>query len=463
MLYFPFPRTLSLYPVALQQALQQGLFQLYDTDYSLAKDPEAWDKMQRDCVTAHAMQMRQHLVAGKTWTENPTGKTDAAKKLSSWVDDALRLHLRCFSAIRYLLSGAVFRGSEYARIYGRRTPCELGGIQGNFWVPTELRHMRKERIRRVVKAGKVELEQWPIVPGEARFWEPVAHPEWLVCHRYNDDESSLGYGRGLAGAVYEYLRAKLAFLQYALAAGARYGPGFLAYAMDTTAAQKGKTAQQVADEALATIRKCAQDGFFAHDVRDKLNVIEGSGTGWQMLSQMLNYLDNGIRTLILGANLPTQATTGGSYAMAEVQENSTEALVQYDREILGETFDASLGAFLLRVNRAELHRVGLDRAPAPRFCLIDEKRADPEKAAQVAATALAAGIPLPRAEVYEKLGYSIPGPETEVISPRMAELEAMPSGSMPGIPGMPGAPPNGKLPADLPVFPSRAAVLASGV
>ena len=417
----------TTYPVALAAAYASGAWWLYDPDYALSKDPEFYEKSQRDPVVAHAMQMRRHIVAGRSWNMVAGGARPEDKMLAALVEDLMKRRFRLFTAARYQLASAVFRGSAWGRIYGRRERFAAGGRKPqNWWVPTTIDAVDKRRVRRRVEGGKVILDVWPVALSggpvmQAFQWEPVQHSEWMVFHSYNDDESSLGYGRGLSEALYEYMRAKAALLTYMLQACERFGPGILKFKMDTQASNLGgKTQEQAANDAIAVLRKMRAEGIIALDARDEAEIMEGSSTGWGMITQALAYLDNAIRTLLLGANLPTQATSGGSYAMAEVQENSTEALVQYDREILAESIDRDLVGLIMRVNAPQIAAVGLAGAERPKFAILDEKRADPEVAARVAQTLLAAGIPLRKDEVYERVGYSVPGPEDEVIDPRAA-------------------------------------------
>jgi phage gp29-like protein len=139
---------------------------------------------------------------------------------------------------------------------------------------------------------------------------------------------------------------------------------------------------------------------------------------------MLAYLDSAIRCLALGSNLPTAATTGGSLALAQVQENTTEALIAFDRLLLAETINRDLIGAILRYNAPQIRAAGLGSARAPKFTIRAEKQENPGINAPVAAAALGAGIPLRKDEVYAKLGYTVPGPADDVIAPRQATTAA---------------------------------------
>ena len=133
-----------------------------------------------------------------------------------------------------------------------------------------------------------------------------------------------------------------------------------------------------------------------------------------------------IFTLVIGANLTTAADKGGSYALAEVQENSTEARVTFDRESLEETYTDTLVAAIWYHNWPLMSELGIHDA-APMFNIKQEKPQDPLQRAQVIQTMSGTGLRIAAQDAYEQVGLRAPKPGEEVLEPP-APAPAFPGG-----------------------------------
>lgn len=418
-LFFPRPSGADQYPQALSAALQPGT-RIFDPDHAMASDAEVYEKLERDAVIADAISKRKHFVAGRDWSVDAGGPTDADKTLARVVEDIL-LDLEGFAQARLILAKAVFLGSAYAAIYGDRYPSVAGGIGAAWWRPTALVDIDKRRFRRVMgpqpqdgSVPEIGLELYSVAH---RAWEPVEHPEHYVKHVYNSEESTLGHGRGLVSALYFYAKCKTKTLGEGMNAVERWAQGLLTIGIDSEAAPATGTMADVVTDYLNKFEKMRARNIMVHDKRDEILHHDGPGQGWQLCTEMLAYLDSAIRCLCLGSNLPTAATTSGSLAMAQVQENTTEALIQFDRLLLAETINRDLIGAILRYNGPQIRAAGLAGAHPPKFSIREDKQENTQVNAAVAAQALAAGIPLRRDEVYARIGYTAPGPEDDVIVP----------------------------------------------
>ena len=166
--------------------------------------------------------------------------------------------------------------------------------------------------------------------------------------------------------------------------------------------------------------------MLVHDKADSIEVITAGGEGWQLLAGIRDELRSTIYTLIMGANLTTSANKGGSYALAEVQENSTEALIQYDREVLEETLTDDLLGCVWSMNHPNLVELGINDEK-PRFSVANEKREDPKMRADVASVLNSMGVELSLQDVLEQTGFRKPEPGEEII--QKAAPPASPLGS----------------------------------
>lgn len=455
----------DLYPYAISTRYQEGL-RLWDVDYGLIQDPEVYDKVRRDAVVSHAMQFRQHLVAGPAYNVQPGGSQDVDKRAAAIIEDILD-RIPSFATARFLLSKAVFKGRTYARMYGARKQFPAGQQAAqNWWVPSRLKDVDKRRVRFMVggeeailmrrtasgvfekpetvpsQAKRVVAEMWSVQRG---IWEKIEHPDWLMKHVYNDEESALGHGRGLMEPLYFYFRAKTKAMEEGLQALEKWAQGMTIVGIDPGAAPSGTSLSQLAQAYVDEFEKMRARHTLAHSKNDEVTVMPGPGQGWQIITEMINYFDNKITTLILGANLPTTATSGGSYALAEIQENSTDALIKYDQCILDETITRDLIGLIWRVNRPQFAALGLADAAMPEYVTTNEKHADPEQASRVLATLLGAGMAVREDEAYKNVGYTPPGPGDKVIRGQVP-------GGLPPMPGLdlppePDGAPEPKAPA----------------
>ncbi|HBY62778.1 MAG TPA: hypothetical protein DEH78_23385, partial [Solibacterales bacterium] len=366
-----------------------------------------------------------------------------ASKISAQVMEELLAFVDNFDSARFNLADAIFRGSTYGYIEGERRVLSLyDGIPRFWWVPTAIRDLTKFRIRQVPKlegegknrSVRVDLELWSVARED---WEPLREENRraIIQHLYNDTEERLGYGHGLVDQMYHYWRAKEIVLTENLAAVERFAQGLLIAKIDSarlTETGNPNTAQ--VENFIAALEKHKARHILAVDKDDEVEMISPSGEGHQLFESMRNYLDNALRTLIIGANLTSSANEGGSYALADVQADSTQHLINYDRRILGQSLTRSLVKLVWDLNAENFRQLGLGDALPPRFTIVDEKIPDSKKEAEITQILLAAGVKQKADEVYELCGRTQPGPGDEVIEPTPAPSPFGPPGTDFGAP-----------------------------
>jgi phage gp29-like protein len=423
----------------LSQAIRGMGSWIHDPSFSLGTDDMIYEKVRRDAVTQQAMTFRKHLITGRRVVVEPASD-DKGSKLAAAVVEELLDQVGMFSDARFNLSEAVFRGSTYAFIEGEFVEgmSIAGQAPMTWWVPRRLVDVDRRRFRlRPVQDPNNPNEikvVWFLWSVSRQTWEPLEHPEWFVKHTYQRTEDTLHYGRGLLDSLHFYQASKMRVLQEGLAACERFGQGMIVAKLDSME-RPGQTPDgtdntSYAQEYLRVIDKMRARNTLVHAKEDDLQLLTGFGEGWQLIKELLAHLDNAIRTLILGANLPTSATSGGSFALAEIQENSTEALVQFDRELLSETLTRDLIGLVWSLNAENFRRMGagMGGVRMPVLRIKQEKREDPQINASVISAALAAGIPLRRDEVYDKLGFTQPQEEDEVIAAPQPDASGLPLG-----------------------------------
>ncbi len=420
----------DLYNQELSDSIR-GTFRILDPSYALGQDTAVYLKLMRDPVVAHALRFRKHLVAGPEWRIEPASDSEVDEAAAGTVEELVG-NIRGFTDSRICLSESIFRGSAYARIMGRRRFATVNG-RGPFfwWIPDRLIDVDRRRFQLVRARDGVLV--WEFYSAARRVWEPLERPELFVRSVFDLTEDSLGYGKGLVDTLYYYASLKTRLVQDGARAAERFGQGFIKVAIENLRKEgrpPGRDADKTAKDWLDAIDRAAARNGFAHDKRDEVDILQGIGEGWQLIKELLGYLDNAIVTAVLGATLPTLESGGGSFAMARVQENSTEALVQADRKRLGEDLTRDLVGLVWRMNRMQFVDAGLSEARMPKLTIVQQKREDPAVLSQVIATLLQAGIPLKREEVYSKTGFSVPLERDETIEglPPGAAGQAPPTG-----------------------------------
>jgi hypothetical protein len=420
----------QIYGRQLHSLLESG--RLYDQSITLERDPDSYGKMFLDADIAHLKQIRKHMVAGSRYQIEAASARKEDVRAATIIHKVIEIGLgQRFVEGRFNLAEGVFRGSAYARMNGRlhwTNNLDDTKIPRQIWIPTELVDVDRRRFDKVshhLDYGKpteryeIEWRMFDEVHNDWRQWE---HPEWYVKHVYNADEASLGYGQGLCDAMYFYWRAKEILLKSGLQGAERWALGFMVASVDNArSASSGKTNQAIVNSFMAELTKQRSQHFFVKDKLDELEVLPGPGQGWEIVKFMLEYCDSKLRQLCLGANLPTSATKGGSYALGEIQQNTTDVLVKYDRRLLAETLTRDLVTFVWNVNRAVFADMGLGNAEMPRFVILDEKINDPKLQAEINEILLRSGFRLKADEAYEMVERTQPGPDDDVIEPMSAQ------------------------------------------
>lgn len=423
----------DLYVRALSSAWRNTV-ELHDPSVWLTRDPEAEEKMLRDPDIAHAIGYRRTLIAGRQWGVVPRREAPRAPVAVLVATEALE-QIHHFTAARFALARSFFSGARFARIHGGPKKLRIGdGKLRTWWMPQRLEDVDK-RVYRIVPTREDEQiqahwERWSIK--EQKF-VPLTLNEsrTTIKHVYNDDQGHLGYGLALREALGWVWYAKSNIAQETLQAIERYAGGLLHIRINGARdAATGLPNETLINAWRDLAEKLRGRHVLVSDKEDEVEVIQGNAGGSEVLDNMRAEMRSTIFTLVLGANLTTSADKGGSFALADVQENSTEALVQYDREILEETLTEDLLGCIWSMNYPNLAELGIVD-DMPRFSITQEKREDPVQRGNVAQTLNGIGVSLALDEVLEQTGFRKPEPGEDVIS------GAKPAPAVPVGAGMP--------------------------
>lgn len=421
----------DLYNHALSSAYNMW-GRLYNPDYSLSRDPEIWEKIRRDATIAQAIDTRLHMVAGRTWHCEPGAMEEVDKGAASICDELLR-HLKDFTESRLQLATACFRARSYAFIEGKVETRTFGDGQARqWWVPTRLRDIDPRRVdyepvryydEDGVERVRVKQQLWSVMREQ---YEPITpeNQRRFIRVIYRNEEARLGYGRGLLDSIYFLWWMKSVVLKEGLQGLERWSQGILIGKVDANReGSTGKTSEAIRDELFESLRDMRSRNVIVMGAEDDIEVRDGGSAGHQMCMDFIKYMDERLLSLILGSVLPFGgAEESGSYARAQIEAETTNSLIQFDRDKLDESITSDLIEFLWVHNYKNFAQLGMANAAPPLFRTDLAARDNPTEAASIITALSAIGLPMKLSEVYRKVGMSPPGHEDEVFVPKVAEV-----------------------------------------
>ncbi len=473
-------RNIGLYADAIS-AVWAWWDMVTDPSYALQQELDIWEILQRDPKCYQGIQQRLNDVAGPTWRVFPfnNSKRKQEKFLAAWAEGMLR-RIPHFADARKRLAQAVFRGQSTELILGRRefiAPIDECPPQ-MFFVPTQLKNIDPRRF--VIKPERVQRPngswaikgQWymSVIPTYSQppasqredMWmgryTPVSKQkmEQFIRIVYEDEESRLGFGRGIIDVLYFYHWAKQIVIREGLQGLERWAQGVVIAKVDSDKRDAvGGAASATADTMLEKIAKMRSRHHFVIDKEDDIEFVNGGMEGHQMVNGFLNYIDSCIMGVCTGASLHSANDVGssGSRASDQVGQDRQNKIVQFDINKVDEDISLDLIRLLVRTNRPQLKKVGelmnlpgLEDAGLPQFRTVAEEVINATEGATVISTLAQAfpGKPLKvrRDELYKKVGLTPPDENDDTMDIGGGGGEGGPGGLDGLSSGMMGGDPN---------------------
>jgi len=406
------------------------------------KEPEAIEKMRRDPDILRDLNYRDMLVAGRQWTLTPGDETSEMGELAVEVGTFLLKQMKKFTELKLHLGGAYFQGQSFARIHLEPRKMLLGdGLERTWLVPILGEPMDKRMYQQI----PVHDERGTLIGTRYQRWH-VGTAEWVdekkgdlgitIEHTYKASPSNLYYGQALLDGLGWCWFAKQHVWSESLQAVEKFAQGLITVKVDglrDASADDGN--QELLEATIAQIEDVRSRHVIAYDSRDEIEVLTGNAEGWQLLDTIEQKIVNKIDRLILGSVLPTGGGGDvGSLARAGVEEDSTESLVQFDREALEETLSDDLVGAVWRANFPNMRELGIWNE-VPIFNISHQKKEDPKEVAEVASILHVAGFDLSADDIYERTGNKKPEEGEDVISGAAAQVSEPLGGFGAGVPG----------------------------
>lgn len=402
---------------------------IYDPSFALSTDPSVYERMMRIAWIKMAVDFRAKSAAGNGVRCVPASGSDADVRAALLCNGLLE-HVRHMTPARARLALAFFYGSTFEEMRGEMKRIQLpGDTKPRRWfVVTQFKNVDKRRFGKFRNPTTGEAE-WKMMHGRTSLWEKIEHPETLIKHVYEDREQYLGWGSGLADALFWVAYAYTSAMEYGLVGLKRWAKGIVkAKVGPDRKASKDRSNDDILDEYIEKLLAMYERGVLAHGATDEIELMESNGSGHEIVSQFTESLKTDGTRLILGSLRPTGGggdMATGARAQAETEADMFNVLVRFDQKDLDETLSHDYIGYLMDVNRVIFREAGCAGANPPRLVTVQAKRENPVESADVAAKLLGAGVPLVAEDVYEKTGFRRPSLGDELIEPR--EVPQMPA------------------------------------
>lgn len=413
----------SSYINELSNALKRT--EIYDVSYALANDPFIYEKMRKYIGIQGPMDTLSTTVVGTSYYFEPASPAeDDYKAVPIW--EATLSKLQGLTAAKSLLcQGAILRGSAWAEIQGDFFEVYVVPFgRMRLWCPTRLVDVDKRRFYQVPnKDGTTEWFKREIGDyGSKGTQVDLSHYIRFVC---NDDEASLGNGRGLDEALYYPFRKATLLESQLQQFGARFAQGERVYKVNNLyAGANAESAAERRQEFLSIVDKARTDFAIVLDKEDEYHLVDAPAEGYRFINETLQSVKDEMRTYILGSSLPSQPhVSGGSYAVAKVQERVSEKKVDFYRVSIDETFSRDLLSLIFKINEGAIREQGLDISGPAYFHTRDLDQFDPQIRAQVVQTAINIGLKVREDEAYDQMGLTPPGDHDRYVEKQPEQPE----------------------------------------
>jgi len=459
-----------IYSYMLSSAYQSPW--VYDPSGADLRDPDIWEILRNQTDMLAEINRRNNSMV-RPWRVAPNYHSsystknklviDQSKQLASIAHEGLS-HCSNLDEARVLLAQDFFLGRSYGLSLWEPVYCSLDGTPEMLWyLPTKIKDIDRRRVHwvpdweyvdstgKTISAGS--QTKWPdgretstytyttggyrrksgihleLFNTDAWRWERVDDEmrRNLIESIYYDEEDRLGYGRGVIEAGFFTHYFLTGTFQKVMEGLDRFANGVLVGKIDSLRnASSDKTNEDVKTAMMSVLNTYRSQHYILLQDGDDVEIKESTGSGFNMSMEWIDRLVQSWARLCNGSIRSAGHSDGtGSKAAASEEGDTSEAFYQVDRTRLDHSMDRDfLGAFLYH-NQDNIRALGLDKAKRPKFTSEQIKRQSPEIAVTTITAALAAGMPLLKREAYDRIEFTPPADDDDVI-------EGSSGGGMPG-------------------------------
>jgi len=422
---------------------------ILDPSFSYTRDPDYHRKVWREPVIAKAIWTRATNVVGGDWYLE-----DADEESAPLTEVFKQLIGKCsrFQESLIHMAFAFFTGSEWCKIdpkFDAIDPLKMGS-KDQWWFMQRLRPMDRSRFH-LEFHDEEDRRYWEWAIGNpilART-EVIPPEEWhlYVRHVWLDWEHQYGYGWGIGDGMAVNWEIKQTLKRYLATGLERFAWPWIIVKTDEESEPVTASlgASHVTDRLVfEKIRKMRQAGILRMDTSDEITTLDMGTTGNQIILNAIDYIDKENVEYILGASAQVGGhgiqAQAGAYASDQVEADSSDAYMGYDRTVLDETCTEQVISRLSHFNQIPISRLGIaengipySQMRPPKFHLGRKKRDDPMNALMEAQGIQQLGYKVDMGDLSERVGWKLEeDPMAGMGGMGMPGFGAMPQAGMPG-------------------------------
>jgi hypothetical protein len=385
------------------------LQRLYDQDISLAEDPDFYRVFMSDMKFSGIYRQLRYEVAASGYQIHP-GSRSRASALKARILSSILKKSNLAEAI-HGLTRALLMARAYAYPEGRGYIATYCGTLPQEWFTVfDIKDIDKQRVTLKPKKvwvnpdgqladpqrgidrdpqGKYEIrvERWLGDPADGGRYRPMSkrYAAALIELVFEDEEGRLGMGFGFAEAGYIGLRFKAILMKAGVRGAVKWAEEMLVGMIDPNRpASKRKPNSSLAQDLLTKLTAMREGGVIVvpeglADVKS----IASTGTGHQMVMDMLNYVDDSFRECC-GLAMPGGNDAQKTGAGLKVGQQKANKAIQHHRNMIAACLNRGFIPMMCRLNRQQFEAVFeaagiVDDSEDPILKIVDDAENDPEK------------------------------------------------------------------------------------
>lgn len=396
-------------------------------EIALRENPNAYELVQLDPSIRHAIDYATRQAVGHTYKLVAASDSPEDRELCAIYVELMREVENFLNARLSMAKNLMVLGEYYGYVNGERRRLNLAkkGVQ-NYWVPHEIRHISRDRVRKINRDDGT-IQKLLFRP-KSREWKELEGEQarCLLEMRNSDEENRFTQGQGLLDPLYIIYVAKKNAEGEMINLLERFGQGFTIVSID-----ESNDGSELRD--LDALNTSYQDLFSTAKARhiaiirknDDVKVLDPSATGYDIIQKEIDRRATEALLMLLGSTLSVTQSQHGGYSASFVHAESASNHLRPTRVGIEELITFQLfRRVLYQLNYPQFVAVGLGSARPPRMEIPEDRRDDYEKNAKIIQTVQACGGVIKEDEFYELVGItqSVEGDKT--IKPPLQNISS---------------------------------------
>ncbi len=417
----------TFYAGLLRRHLQLGNNVVFDPDFVLEADPDAYQKIVAELTIAAKLRKRAERVGSASWRIH----TEDQEKLGlcELLTDIFKRIYRFRVALKSLIFNSNLKGFSTLRIFGEFENTMLRGDFGarRWWLPTNLVDVAKERWR-INREQDINVEQgfpryfWAVQDILTYDWYRLDAPGSIpglrrldyVWAKASEDETDLGYAHGLGRGLFHKWFMLTHNWIYAMDGAESWSKGKVVISHPnslggaTIPGDSDLRAQRQAQELRDEVARAAAEQLSRHvlvlDSGQEFQVFARPESGHESVKWLIEKIDKELDEYILGVR-------AGENRKWDVDPE----IINADKNTLEDAINDDLMRAVVLFNADNFRALGWEPQEVLecKWVMQRDNFYDPEQLGKNIQIALAAGVPVHRNDIYQGLGLTPVNPESE--------------------------------------------------